>query len=121
LLAGKSGTEDLKGLVADDSRWGHIASGEKLPVADAPVLIEDDFSLLTAKLFPVEGRPLTYSMRNLTMSKASDFVLEPFSGIHDSRYIMYWRLLNSDRIKSYMDSVAALEKARVAPDQRTID
>ena len=32
LLGAKTGTEDLKGLVADDSRWGHIASGKKLPI-----------------------------------------------------------------------------------------
>ena len=41
-LAAKTGTEDLKGLIADDSRWGHIPGGEKLPVDKAPIIIEDD-------------------------------------------------------------------------------
>ncbi|HLN22218.1 MAG TPA: glycoside hydrolase family 127 protein [Bacteroidales bacterium] len=121
LLAAKSGTEDLKGLVADDSRWGHIASGKKLPLATAPVLVEDDFSVLVDKLVPVEGKPLTFSMSNLKMENASDLVLEPFSGIHDSRYVMYWLSLTNDQYKSYSDSLRLLEKSRLALDGRTID
>jgi DUF1680 family protein len=45
LLGAKTGTEDLKGLVADDSRWGHIASGKKLPIDKAPIIIEDNVAL----------------------------------------------------------------------------
>ncbi|MBK6286024.1 MAG: glycoside hydrolase family 127 protein [Draconibacterium sp.] len=36
----KQETEDLKGLVADDGRWAHIAGGERLPVDKAPIIIE---------------------------------------------------------------------------------
>lgn len=121
LLAAKSGTEDLKGIVADDSRWGHIASGEKLPVATAPVLIEDDLSAIAGKLSRVEGAPMSFSMQNLKMINGSDLLLEPFSGIHDSRYIMYWMSLTTPGYNSYMDSVAALEKSKLALQKRTVD
>ena len=40
LLSAKSGTEDLKGLIADDSRWGHIPGGEKLPLDKAPIIVD---------------------------------------------------------------------------------
>ena len=42
LLGAKTGTEDLKGLIADDGRWGQYAAGEYLPVDQAPILIDDD-------------------------------------------------------------------------------
>lgn len=121
LLGAKSGTEDLKGLVADDSRWGHIASGEKLPVATAPVLISDDYSSLAGMLVPVEGKPLTFSMKNLKMVNDSALILEPFAQIHDARYIMYWKFLNDNQYEVYKDSLAALEKIILALDKRTID
>ena len=61
LLGAKTGTEDLKGLVADDGRWAHIASGKKLPVDKAPIIIEDNIISLTTKLKPVAGKPLTFT------------------------------------------------------------
>ncbi len=42
LLGAKTGTEDLKGLIADDGRWGQYAGGEYLPVDKAPILVDDD-------------------------------------------------------------------------------
>ncbi len=62
LLGAKTGTEDLKGLTADDSRWGHIASGERLPIDEAPIIIEEDVPDLVHKLVPVAGKPLTFTM-----------------------------------------------------------
>ncbi|HWJ25860.1 MAG TPA: DUF4986 domain-containing protein, partial [Flavisolibacter sp.] len=60
LLGAKTGTEDLAGLVAGDSRWGHIASGKRLPLDQAPIIIEDDIAVLPDKLEPVKGKPLTF-------------------------------------------------------------
>ena len=41
LLGMKTGTEDLAHLIADDSRFGQYASGRKLPINEAPILIND--------------------------------------------------------------------------------
>jgi DUF1680 family protein len=41
LLAARTGTEDLKGLMANDGRWAHIASGKRLPIDKAPIIIEE--------------------------------------------------------------------------------
>ena len=67
LLGAKTGTEDLKGLVADDSRWGHIASGKKLPIDKAPIIIEDNISTVANKLVPVTDKPLHFTVNNLKM------------------------------------------------------
>jgi len=32
LLAAKTGTQDMAGLIADASRWGHIANGPLIPL-----------------------------------------------------------------------------------------
>jgi len=122
LLAAKSGTEDLKGLIADDSRWGHIASGKKLPLDKAPIIIEDNISKLTAELVPVKNEPLHFIVPSVKMvNPINNVVLQPFYQLHDARYMMYWMTLTNTQYHSYRDSIAAEEKVRLALQNRTID
>ena len=121
LLAAKTGTEDLKGLIADDSRWGHIPGGARLPVDKAPVIIEDDRSKIADELVMVEGRPLTFTAPAIKMINRTDVVFEPFFGIHDARYMMYWMSLTNKQAKIYLDSLALIEKEKIDLSNRTID
>ncbi len=121
LLAAKTGTEDLRGLVADDSRWGHIASGKRLPIDKAPIIIEDDINALASKLKPVSGKPLTFTGKGIKMMNAGNIVLEPFFKIHDARYMMYWMALSKKQYGSYLDSMAFEENQRIEIQKRTID
>ncbi len=121
LLGAKSGTEDLKGLVAGDGRWAHIASGKKLPVDKAPVIIEDNLTALTTKLKPVSGKPLHFTVSDVKMINADDVVFEPFFNIHDARYMMYWMALSNTGYRTYLDSIALLEKEKLELQKRTID
>ena len=121
LLAAKTGTEDMKGLVADDGRWGHIPNGKRLPVDEAPIIVEDDISKITGKLKPVQGEPLTFSVSQLKIINPVDIVLEPFYKIHDARYMMYWMALTNAQYRSYLDSITRLEKEKLALQKRTID
>jgi DUF1680 family protein len=121
LLGAKTGTEDLKGLVADDSRWGHIASGKKLPLDKAPIIIEDNINSLTAKLKPVAGKPLTFTASQIKLVNPINVVFEPFFKIHDARYMMYWTALSNQQYYSYLDSIALLENKRLDLQKRTID
>jgi hypothetical protein len=121
LLGAKTGTEDLKGLVADDSRWGHIAGGKKLPVDKAPIIIEDNIASLITKLKPVAGKPLTFKASAIKLVNPIDVVFEPFFKIHDARYMMYWMALNNKQYRSYLDSITVLENQKVALQKRTID
>jgi DUF1680 family protein len=106
LLGSKTGTEDLKGLVADDGRWGQIPNGKKLPVDKAPVIIEDDISKIADELVPVKDKPLTFTAPGLKMINPINVVLEPFFRIHDARYMMYWMSLTNTQYRSYADSLS---------------
>ena len=121
LLAAKTGTEDLVGLVADDSRWGHIAGGKRLPLDQAPVIIEDSIATIADRLVPVEGKPLTFMFPSVTVINSIKSVLEPFFQIHDARYIMYWMALTRRESRSYLDSIAAVEQMKLELQRRTVD
>jgi hypothetical protein len=120
LLGAKTGTEDLKGLIADDGRWGQYAAGEYLPVDKAPILIDDNIQNIGEKLLLVKDRPLNFKL-NVKMINPVELTLEPFYNIHDARYIMYWLSLTSSGYKAYTDSLAQAEKAKLAIENRTID
>ncbi|MBT2514172.1 glycoside hydrolase family 127 protein [Arthrobacter sp. ISL-30] len=88
VLAARVGATGVEGFEANDTRMGHVASGPLLPLSETPIVAAvnplDSISLssrasLTADLAAVdaEGRPRTIQ-------------LEPFFGIHDERYTVYW-------------------------------
>jgi DUF1680 family protein len=121
LLGAKTGTENMPGLLADDSRWGHIAGGERVPVDKAPILIADNSSAITDELVPVAGKPLTYTLPKQRLVNASNLVLEPFYRIHDARYMMYWMALSNANYRTYLDSIAGIEREKLALQKRTVD
>lgn len=121
LLGAKTGTEDLRGIIANDSRFGHIASGTKLPIDKAPVMVADDRSTIAKMLVPVSGRPLTFTAPNLKWANPQPIEFEPFFRIHDARYMVYWMQLSTARYQSYADSLAQIEKAKLALQNRTVD
>ena len=121
LLGAKTGTEDLAGLIAHNGRWEHIADGKKLPIDKAPIIIEDDLSKITDELVPVKDKPLTFTTPKLTMINPISVLLEPFYQIHDARYMMYWLALTTNQYSSYLDSITAEKKEKIALENRTID
>ena len=121
LLGAKTGTEDLAGLIADDGRWGQIPGGKRLPVDKAPILIEDNLSKITDELVPVKDEPLSFTAPNLKIINPIKVLMEPFFRIHDARYMMYWMALTSTQYHSYLDSIAADEKEKLALENRTVD
>jgi len=121
LLAAKTKTEQLRGLIADDSRWGHIASGQKLPVDKAPIIIEDNIKTIANKIIPVEGHPMTFAFANEKIINPEELVLEPFYRLHDSRYMMYWMTLTPEQYVYYLDSVARTEAKKLLLEKRTVD
>ncbi|WP_228853386.1 glycoside hydrolase family 127 protein [Aegicerativicinus sediminis] len=121
VLAAKTGSEQLEGLLADDSRWAHIAHGELLPIDKAPIIIEEDLTEIGDKLIPVPGEPLKFKTSNLNILNGENLILEPFFQLHDSRYMMYWLTLSPEKYEKYVDSLAQLEKAKLNLERRTID
>ena len=120
LLGAETGTEDLRGLLADDGRWAQYPGGKMLPVDQAPILVEDDLQNIAEKLIPINNEPLHFKL-NVEMENPMDVTLVPFANIHDARYMIYWLALTSDGLKTYKDSLTAIENERIAIEKRTID
>ena len=127
-LAMKTGTEDLAGLLADDSRFGQMAGGKKLPVDQAPYLIANQVEDIAGDLVPVPGKPLHFTLKTRMENRPAldpehDITGEllPFFELHDARYMLYWLALSSDGYKEYIDNLAKEEKARMDLDAATVD
>jgi hypothetical protein len=121
LLGAKTGTEDMKGLIADDSRWGHIPSGKKLPVDKAPIFVADNVSSITHDLVPIKNEPLHFTVKNVKVVNPIKIELQPFYQIYDARYMMYWMALSNAGYQKYIDSISAFEKEKLDLDKRTVD
>ena len=119
-LGMKTGTEDLAGLLADDSRFGQMAVGQKLPVDQAPYLIANQVDDIANDLEPIAGKPLHFNLKT-RMENKIEGELQPFFEIHDSRYMLYWLALSSDGYKEYIDNLAKEEKARMELEASTTD
>ena len=120
MLAAKTGTEDLAHLIADDSRFGQYASGKKLPINEAPILVNNNLEDIANQLQPIAGKPLHFTL-STKMENAIHSELQPFFEIHDARYMMYWLALSEDSYKSYLDNLAKQEQERQALEARTVD
>ena len=123
LLAMKTGTEDLAHLIADDSRFGQYASGRKLPINEAPILINDNIDAIADQLQPVAGKPLHFTLETKMVNGQSSMVneLQPFFELHDARYMIYWLALTPQSYKGYLDDLARQEQERQALEARTVD
>lgn len=120
VLGMKTGTEDLAGLLADDSRFGQIAGGKKLPVDQAPYLVANKVEDIAKDLVPVAGKPLHFNLKT-RMENKIEGELMPFFEIHDSRYMLYWLALGSNEYKEYIENLGREEKARLELEAKTTD
>jgi len=120
VLAARNGKEDLKGLVADEGRWGHIASGRKIPIDQSPVIIIDRKAELAHKI-KAGDKPLHFSIPATLSSNGRKIDLEPFYSIHDERYTLYWKVATPTEFAALRDSVTSAEKEKENLDRRTVD
>ena len=120
MLAMKTGTEDLVRLIADDSRFGQLAVGKKLPVDQAPILINNNLEDIANQLVPVAGQPLHFKLTTRMENEIRNELM-PFFELHDSRYMMYWLALSEDSYKGYLDNLTKQEQERQALEARTVD
>lgn len=120
LLGMKTGTEDMRSLIADDSRFGQYAGGKKLALDEAPILLPKHLDDIAKDLKPIPGKPLHFKLAT-HMENAIEGELQPFFEIHDSRYMMYWLALGENEYKAYMQKLADEENARQALEARTVD
>ena len=109
VLAARAGAARLDGLLADDGRYGQIARGPLLPLAELP-LVEPG-----AATAEPQGE-----LRFLVPSSDGEpIALEPFAGIHDERYTVYWPIAEGEAAER-REQLRALDLA-VADDLATVD
>ncbi|HNX95441.1 MAG TPA: glycoside hydrolase family 127 protein [Holophaga sp.] len=122
VLAAPSGTWDMAGLRADDSRMAHVAAGPVLPLDQAPVLLADP-ATVTAKVVPDPASgPLHFRLMDIVQPAAPQGVpLLPFYRLHDSRYQVYWELTTREGLSLRREQRAAEERARIARESATLD
>ncbi|MBN2761705.1 MAG: glycoside hydrolase family 127 protein [Bacteroidales bacterium] len=121
VLAAVTDTTDLKGLFADDSRMGHVASGLLYPIDKAPVIVSEDRDF-TGHIKPVAEKPLTFTLSGLIYPKEqSDLELVPFFTIHEARYMVYWPVITPDSLEKRNIAMQEKEKERLALEALTLD
>ncbi|WP_029510514.1 glycoside hydrolase family 127 protein [Marinilabilia salmonicolor] len=121
VLAAVTGKDDLEGLIADDSRMGHVAHGPLRALDEAPMLQINDENW-TEKVVPVEGESMTFKAPELIVPDSEkDLRLMPFYRVHDARYMVYWRTGTTQEIDSARAAIELSEKALMELEKQTID
>ena len=110
VLAAKTSTEDLKGLFADDSRMGHVASGKYIPLDKAYALVGDK-STYVSRLKELGN--MRFALDSLQ--------LEPFFEVHDSRYQMYFQNYSKEEYKEKQALLKQQEIDALAIEAKTVD
>lgn len=106
VLAAPMGSDQQEGLFADDSRGGHIAQKQQLPLNSMPVLVGQPDQLLD-KLSPNAENPLTFHSSGLYPEKyAKGLSLLPFYKIQGERYMIYWPVADADKVEQMQQDQA---------------
>ncbi|WP_242386663.1 glycoside hydrolase family 127 protein [Phocaeicola sartorii] len=122
VLAAKTGTEDLQGLYANDSRKGHEAQGHRIPFKDMPMIIGNPDSLAYNVIPTITREPLTFQLTNLyPRNKWQNLQLKPFFLLHDSRYIIYWPQATVNNVVAIRKEKDRQERNILHLDTITID
>lgn len=121
VLAAITDTTDLKGLIADDSRMGHIASGPIYPIEDAPLLVSNNADL-AASLKTVADKSFTFSASDIIyQDKYKNLQLVPFFQIHNARYMLYWPYTTQEKLPEIQKAMKEREEAQMKLEALTVD
>jgi DUF1680 family protein len=121
LLAAKTDSSYMDGLYADDSRGGHIAHGKLIPLSEMPVLVSEQNNLLN-HIQPKPEKPLTFTVSNIIYPETyKNIELIPFYKLHDSRYMIYWQVMNKEQLNKNIEATATKEKLMLQEQALTVD
>ncbi|MEQ5809784.1 glycoside hydrolase family 127 protein [Alteromonas sp. NFXS44] len=111
-------------FVADDSRMGHIASGQVCPPEALPVMLGDPDTFL-AGLKRVQDAPLSFvASENIAIANKPDVdsvTLIPFFRLHDSRYEVYMPQLSEAGFSAFVENAKAQAAEKEALREITVD
>lgn len=122
VLASPAGTNDLRGLYANDSRMGHVAAGPLVPMDQVPVLLASASELPRYVQPDSTAGPLHFRLTEVLEPAVSEGLpLMPFFRLHDARYQMYWQLTTKAQFAARKEQLAAEERARAVREANTLD
>ncbi len=120
VLAANIGKERLDGLFADEGRGSHVAKGPMIGLDEIPAVISDRNDLLNH--FEPDGqKPLSFRLRGLSLPKYEGMILEPFFGLHECRYMVYWPVYTESEWISAKEELGIDEQRKLAIEEITAD
>ena len=121
VLASPTGTENMDGLYADDSRGGHIAHGKQISMQEIPMLIGSAASLpQSLRRINDDLVAFTYTGSVYPAQKEA-LKLIPFFRLHDSRYAVYFHQVTEAEVESIRKEVAVSERKAMELANQTVD
>lgn len=121
VLATPTGTGNLDGLYADDSRGGHIAHGKQLPLQEIPILAGNPDAIRNS-FYKKGSEQLAFSYQGKaypTQHQKMEFI--PFFRMHNSRYAIYFRQASDEQLKAIQEETAAAERKATELANQTVD
>lgn len=87
VLAARAGTRGVEAFQARDERMGHVAAGMLLPLSQTPVVsVSEPLDAIALS----DRAAIKAELTATAVSGPVTLTLEPFAGIHDERYTVYW-------------------------------
>lgn len=121
LLGAITGTDNLDGQFGHEGRMDQCAPGLQKNLYSAPLLIGPRATLADA-VEMTDADKLEFRINGYINDPEWDnLVLEPFTHIHEARYMTYWLNVDGDKWNEIKDELAAQEEAALRLEQRTID
>jgi DUF1680 family protein len=122
VLVSAAGTNNLRGLYANDSRMGHVAAGPLVPLDQAPVLLASASDVPRHIKADAAAGPMHFRLADVVEPPAANGLpLVPFFRLHDARYQMYWQLTTKAKLAAEHERLAAEERAKALREANTLD
>ena len=119
VLAAALSEEGQAGLFADESRGGHIAQGQRLPLDEMPCIVGTPSTLI--EQISKGEKPLHFTLHGLYPTHYEGLTLVPFHRLYATRYALYFPLRSPDELAQFQAELAATEAQRAALDLTTTD
>lgn len=121
VLASPTGTENMDGLYADDSRGGHIAHGKQVSLQEIPMLVGSPASLPNS-LRKTDDAQIAFDYTgNIYPAQGKTLKLIPFFRLHDSRYAVYFHQVTEAEAESIRKETELRERRATELANRTAD
>jgi len=120
VLAAPMGTEDLKGLYADDSRGGHIPQGRRIPLSEIPTFIGTPAEI-ESSLYRTADEELRFVYMGETFPEQEDMEFVPFYGLHNQRYLIYFPQTERGQDDASQQASTLYQNRQVNIENRTLD